>query len=575
MSQIVNGNNSTTLTEGSVDTNSTTAQIAENVFVQDVIVDTSMPKYQRASKNPMPDQTPHALLGRRRQIDTGTLLKPVWPNTQVHAILPLTLLAQNATNASILSQFRGMRFDMRITFQILAPPGQYGLVSVHWAYGKYVSVSETSWFAKASLLSQETYMLDVSASEALEMVVPFISPFDYLDITNENDLANYGALSVMLHSLDGVSAVPTSLPYVVQAAFENVDLIIPNPQAGAALAELHTESTIKAAGILAVAGLTTLGIQNAGHVEEVFATAYGATEIAKELIGRTDSIKINLNTDHNGKSISAALTPVRQNVLGSVSSILSPSPFETLDIVPPITRATAPHYGEHIDSLSRLSKLPGYKSSGRTLSSTPAGHWETIPIYGAARDTFPENFDTTQFSWFTYYAQFFRFYRATHKIRLQFYTSSLVAAIVKIRIQYTKVGEAEGTLLYTSDEVPNVTMMVRGHTVKTLSIPYMNLRPYYATEDLVAVVSIEVVTPPQTFSGTDTFLYYIATHSAEDVSFYSLRNMPVAAGEAEALGESELHTSLREAHQNEDIVDFGFNTTNTPNRDFIDRKSVV
>lgn len=571
---------STSIESGTTEPSKTTVQVAENLFYQDVRVEGKAPQFDRTLLNPAPDLTPHALLGKRREILNILIDRPTYPNCEIEYYYPLDEILFDNQVRSLINTFTGMRFDIRLVITITAPPGWYGLLTVHRRYGKQEPVTETSWFGRSDLFTTDTYTMSVSSSEALEMVYPFIYPADYMKLGSTDEYINYCSLTFCLHALESISTIPSALRIVVQGSLENVDLIQPNdalvPYPPPALSQVHMQALASPA-VAGAVGLFAMGAQSIISAKESYDTTMAVidnvTELGQQVVDRIDEVKVTTNDSQRIKPAETGkVTSVRQNVFGSVSQLNSPSPIDTVAECMPMYRATSPHFGECIDSLALLSQRPGWKYFDRILSNQSSGTIQfQMPIYGGNVLQFRNlALETQQYSWATYLCNFFRYYRGKHKIRIQAITSSLVTCLLKFRIYYVPSGE-ESQSYAPSEEVPSVTMFIRGDTELTLSVPYMDLKPYYTPEQLVAVITCEIVSPPQQFEGKDTGVYLLCTHSLDDAEYFSLRGYPVNLPGALTEGEptSEVHTSLTEAHAMMDIADFGLTGPPAPSRHYM------
>jgi len=125
--------------------------------------------------DPYPDKTPRSVLTREYLIFSANVAMGtdliLWPQD--------LLLAQNVLK-TYLKPFRYLRNNIKLKFQFVTNPLQYGLVGIsRLPYMLPTDNYSTSVYQQSQ---SEQEILDIASQEAYTLELPFLNPYNYLDI---------------------------------------------------------------------------------------------------------------------------------------------------------------------------------------------------------------------------------------------------------------------------------------------------------------------------------------------------------------------------------------------------------
>jgi len=124
--------------------------------------------------DPFPDKTPSDILSRRYKIWTGSL-----SSSTLYNFLPVNLLANVPVIAKYLSLFRFLKAGIKLNFQVVTNPMQYGLIGI--SYLPYTNADGTlTSFAQNSQANM--HFLDISEQTTFELALPYHRPELFYDI---------------------------------------------------------------------------------------------------------------------------------------------------------------------------------------------------------------------------------------------------------------------------------------------------------------------------------------------------------------------------------------------------------
>jgi len=128
-------------------------------------------------------------------------------------IKPWQLYLNNAFVKKKINNYRFLRGDLELTFQINASPFYFGRVLFSYlpcdADTPAPIITDTGSYRHIMLYSQRPKVeMDVSKSETAAMLCPFIYPREFVDLTNNTEVGYLGALSYMSYgTLDNANNV--------------------------------------------------------------------------------------------------------------------------------------------------------------------------------------------------------------------------------------------------------------------------------------------------------------------------------------------------------------------------------
>lgn len=526
-------------------------QFSKIGYVEPVTTDEVNSHQQRELVNPMPDQTPTAVLGRRRFLGQNTLLDPAFPAVTQWTFDAWAALKNIPKVQDYLNLFVGFRADLRLSFLCRAAPGTYGMYLISWCYGTPQSQTLTD------VLSWDSFVCDISVSESTEFVIPYRWPYEYRRSTSSDQTSaiHIVVTNLMSKSVDSGSAL---LDLAVYGSFENIDsgMYIEDATVEAQMETGKGEPTLTTTDALGSMAFLGLGAMN---------TLFNRNTDSTYRPGDNNHVP----EDTKAQSSSGKARGVRQSFFGDLATIDPEDGITSLDALhKPPGLVNMDHMSmEGNMSFDAIGRLPGFLSWQTVTSNTPIDD-EIRYVIGLNTTAGAVGFsDLRSASWAAYYSRFFRYYRGEHQLMLHFACSPLVSARFSLHINYIYGSDYNGGFLdgYPSFEQPNEIFMIKGPQTKAIAIPWNQRMGFRSCRDIVAIVTLRLIQPPSTYSADVTSIGVLATHSVDHLQFASPQHPyrtrytgpGITKNRPKKNAIVELQSSLRHEHSNIEGNRFG------------------
>ncbi len=484
---------------------STKAQLSEVTAVEPLNVSAPLPKEQLREKLVgFPDQTPIGVLGRRRLLVATSIAAP-GVNPTIQKIDLWTSIKLNTNLQSYLKLFKGIRADIKITVLNRAAPGHYGYYTVGYTYG-------TPLVDQSNLLSMETWTCDIATSEGCEFTIPYRYPYDYLKTTTAGLGNDDNYVSLYLAYWGGAALDGGSTTLDLQIFFSLDDITV-----GLFTSDniAHPQSKREMPG-------SSFGFRDFAEATADAATvgyaAYTAFTRPPDM-DRPQTVRDEGQKVHkqSGKS-----TGVRQAFYGDLATITDETQMPSLTEEPVPKRLPCTGYYNMATDMSfkEIGKIPGLLSASSVSSTSPIG---TILNYQFGLGG--NNFNFGIWSWASYYARYFRFYRGDHVISLQFFTSPLVSARFRVSFQYLNANSTTVVGLDPmTEELPNEVFLVKGTTRKMFRIPFNSAYQMWPCAAVNIVAIVDMLDAPTKATVNDSKVFILAMHSIDNLEFASIQH---------------------------------------------------
>lgn len=445
------------------------------------------------------------LLGRRRLLSMYSLVHPAIYTATSASIFLWPAIIANAEVKRLLQVYKGFRGDIKISVQSRAAAGIYGCFSVHYTYGVTPLPKDA--------FSARTWICDISSSEGVEFVIPFRHMYNYLTFPgNPSYYPNYVVLQLnnwCSLALDGGSS---TLELGVFFSLENVDTGLYTDDNVVDLQSKHMGLGDLGSAVTAAALAVDVGSTLFSAWRTSVSGSVGATSAPAQL-----EYKPAITAAGKGKG-------VRHAFYGDLSTLTDDSTVPTLDVsdIPPgIVDSGVLCTSDGDYKFKDLGKIPGLRAIIQVTSNDPQFHTACIPIGLDLNKVTKLTGDIGNRSWAAFYGRYFRYYRGTHRIVINWHTSPLVAMRIRATFRYFTTDVTGLILPITSNEQPNEIVLVKGSLVQVINIPFHQLANVRACDHPIGNLCIQVLNPPSRASISDTLVLGLVTHSVHDLEFYS------------------------------------------------------
>jgi hypothetical protein len=175
-------------------------------------------------------------------------------------------------------------------------------------------------------------------------------------------------------------------------------------------------------------------------------------------------------------------------------------------------------------NLRELAMIPGWIKSFQFNSTQGRNMQVVIPV---CLTNVGLNQTQTEYTWASYFARYFRFYRGDHKYVLSWNTSPLIACRVQVALQYfietTPNSLTVAPTSFASNEMPTQQYLIKGSCTKEIVVPWHSLMPMKQANDIIALLTITLLQPPNMMGIEESFVNCMVTHSLQNSHFYSIQ----------------------------------------------------
>jgi len=410
---------------------------------------------------------PQPLLERSYKVATITM-----QSGDTEIVNPWELLLGNTQIQSLLKRYTFMRADMRVTLQISCPITTYGVFFATPIYNMDINVINNrglTW--KHLMCAPDATLIDITAREMVEIVIPYVCPFDlmpirYLRVVPDNDHFTPHN-SLYLHTEELKSLLPDLVnPYFhlqVWANFENVTLAGPTMAEGQMNPKRAHKMFSDVSNTLGVLGgvMNKYVIPGSSELLEAAGYAGAAADVANDVntVMRsvqevTSSVGVNNEAEPYriapwGDLVSSTYTQSQQ-FMGAVK-------VQSLPDVP----LEGPSQGFNLYDMCKLQCF-------RHLETHVANDSVDLNMYPAYMT-----------GWYPTILDLFRRARGSLKVHVRFITSPLVTGRVELKVRYDKTEPfVEAGDTYTE------VISIQGTVDHFFTIPYLNFSHWtYKTEN--------------------------------------------------------------------------------------------
>ena len=384
--------------------------------------------------DPYPDTTPADVMSREYRIDSFNITAGA-----TYTLMPYHLLMQNQTLKDFAKRYRYMSAGLKLRFELMTNPMQYGAIAVSWL--PYMAVGDTEYADIYAQSQSSMHLLDVGQQESLDVALPYLRPQLYYDLNQPTE--HVLDWRVLVHGLiiDTITAgAPPQVQINVFASFIGPHLAGFVPQNP--VFQSRTDNRKIAARTLASIG--TLA-------KSVFETTMF---IPEEEMAFTDP----------GEAFSLPTENAKLDLLGNIAipSVSSSTTSTRLgDYVKPLRQRGKT--AMDIYAIGEIAQIPVI-SDHIALSSTLPHHLVLTP--------FPKN------SHAAYIKEMFKYFRGGVKVLLKFYCSPLMSARVQISLRTTGVLSTQTEAL---GDLMSWVVTVKGSQEWCYQIPYLQSRAWQST----------------------------------------------------------------------------------------------
>lgn len=458
----------------------------------------------------------------------------------------------------VINYLRGFRFiktGVRIRIVPNSTPSQYGVMAVSWAPDVAETDTSHQW------INNNPMLLDITNAEGLDFVIPYISIYDRYELF----VGEGGPGPTVFTNVLGVQVTDSTVEaptYNVYASFYDPVVVGAIAQSG----RTPTLDSLEQAG----EGILALSTLVAPEITLPVAAALEGYQLVK---GMYSALKTNYEEVEIEKK-ERDLTYVRQHSYGPMAHGVY-APAVSMDIAPRVHRLPA-HLGETrlMHNILDICKIPTicqvfpFTSTDSTTSFTAIRH-EPLNKEGILPWAYTTYMDM--------FANVFRLWRGSTKIRFYFYTSPLITATFAIYL-YNPDGRTLSTSTldtYAFRKVVNV----RGSTIVSISIPFISKKQYIPTVHSGIVGPPEIMSvrlrmlkaPNQIGDNTGKVFLVTAVSAGEDFQFCSPRSpqarAPFSVVEAQSIiredwgqfenmaGETSVYTRLSDLYEDKMTVE--------------------
>jgi hypothetical protein len=482
--------------------------------------------------NPYPNEAPIAQLQRLRQLREVSLGGPAAGSYTGTDFAVWPLIQADPVFAQLALQFKGIRCDITLKFFQRAAPVSYGAFSVSYRYSRtweaaIAAGTSGRWLGVHQRWSSPTHQVDIGTSETLELTFPYRHNMNYLHCKAGSD-TDYLWISVINQMMITAGANDT-LNLDIYYSLSNIDCGMYTASnvidAQSSIPVLHPpEPNIT----------PVIGPHDTQFHE--YMTRYHSKEFTNPAWDAMTDYKhgpaTNVVEDHGPQpvvkttgrtSFGGGTMNMKNNPAGELSSARCSETLNFLELFENDGRVDLPGMkSEH--SLRELAMIPGMIKSFRLSSSTAKDFSIKIPV--CLRDV-GLDVTTNEVTWAAYYSEFFRFYRGNHKYMFHWNTSPMIATRIKVSIQYLSEPTPSSltvspTAFPLSDEMPAQHYLIKGSCCKEIVVPWHSFLTMERPIDILAILNIVVIQPPNKFGADDGFVSCVVSHSVDDCHYYSL-----------------------------------------------------
>ena len=448
---------------------------------------------ERELINPYPNQTPEAMLGRPIKVEDMPFGTTVLRNL---------VSWWEIRNVKTLDTFAWYRCDFRVRLLLRSSATAYGWVMAAWKYGE--AKSDPALAEPFYMSTMDSAFMDVSSSTATEFDIPFIHPAPYF-VKGSAHKDDY--IELWLYKPTALADISTGSSTVdVEIWLEAYNIDVGGYVLPQSVVIPHSSKMPSTPG-------TTGFIQNIATAVNTAATVASAVGSMATLHQESQPLKAgsqpvnSLRTTQDGVPEENAAGGVKIAMFGNLNSIGGAPQIPSLCEFHP--RDIATH-----TSRTLLSKV----------TQTPSLIWaENFAIQNQTIDIPLRCFG----SYGHLVANYFRYYRGTHRLGLHFYTHPLLSARFTVQIFYADIAVDENVTT-----IPTMNFLIKGSETKMLDVPFHKniavLPTYPTTAGTVATVRIKMMREPSAFAtGVTPYVFLAASlSSTEDAQFFSVRAAP-------------------------------------------------
>lgn len=382
-------------------------------------------------------------------------------------------LLQQPQIEDLLKRYTFMRADIRLTIQVSCPITTYGLFFVTPVYNTTLDTLTTRGQTWRHLISApDATLVDITSREMVEIVIPYISPFDLMPIrsirTTPDEQHYTPHNSLYMHSETLLSLIPELVqPFFtlqVWANFENVTLAGPtfatgqmsyNPRKMAAYADQVSNSL----GVLGSV-MNKYVIPGSSEMMQAAGYASGAGDLIRDVntvvravqevtgVGGVNNEAEPFRVAPWGDLVSPTYTQSQQ-FMGAVKIQSLPEP--------PLE---GPSQGFDLYEMCKIQCM-------QYLDTFQQAQTETLSMYPA--------FVT---GWYPNILDLFRRSRGSLKVHMRFIASPLITGRIQLKVRYDRWTQCSAGDTYTE------VISLQGTMDHMFTIPYLNFSHWtYKTEN--------------------------------------------------------------------------------------------
>lgn len=483
--------------------------------------------------NPYPQQTPAHILGR-----PIVVLEEAFGNTMVHEDF---VQKWNTHYAFILKYFRLFRCDFKLQFVIRSSGTQYGCGLVSWMRGQAYAGLESKTGADARLrrTSADSYLVDFSSSDALEIYVPYLFHKPYINREISLELASYMTFFTDLVFLNNISTGTDSrVDLLVYMSAHNID--VGGYRNDAAAASVNP-------GVLVNAHSTARTLNSLANPSGSFAqqatTALGTA-------GALFKVGQKLYSDYMNNGAGDFIDPQKlmniihepaeaMNTVAGFESIMEKAEELALGEEGLAQQNSAQGvkiamYG-NMNQITKNRQIPELSETCLQTPMFPRSMHKLADVAMCPVVVSYTSFNTkgqaavlslTQLGWIQAVTEHFRLARMTYRVGLHFICHPLAAG--RFQVQVFPTNAAVYTPATNSTDVPTFNFLVKGSDSKMFDIPFHNDTFALDTQDRYGNLRVTMLEKPTQFTnGVDLVIGMLITVSAgNDAQFFSVRNLP-------------------------------------------------
>ena len=430
------------------------------------------------------DETPARVLERETLILDQTMAAgPV-------NFFPYELLRNKFYFQRFSRSFRYFRAGIKLRVQINSNPQNYGFVLIN--YWPNITAIGSSIYAQ---VNAKPHLMDLSATQSLEIVVPYIHHYRWLDIYDPIQWTNIQFSYTSVSATVQTQVIPVSIQ--IWASFVNPEFDGAYDSASESVAQSEIEISERPNLALAASTALPLAVIGTSTAMSAYQSLSSMVSNFVNLSSKVENVEKTSNRIKNLFKLNpeAIKEPqdLRPQYIGGIAS-LGQVPTVTLDAYPrqkfPPCELGDPNL---VHSVSAICKIPTIRHiTTLTTSSVPF----TIALDPGQSDNLPF------ISYYEMMACMYRYWRGSIKVNVKIFTSPLISGRAILRL--TNAWGLSGSSAARENETPyRKIVTIKGSTEISMTVPFIYDKWWKKTGDFsfgaavdhINALSLDIISP--------------------------------------------------------------------------------